>query len=157
MKQFVNIFDLDNTLINSQHRVNKEGDLSNGLDLDYWLEHSTYANVMKDELLPLSELFFEFNKTNFTNIAVTAREMFVADFEFLEMHGLHFHMVLHRENSKELDHVMKEKKLEELFNTGNYIPFLAFDDKNENLEVFEKFGFKCFNAETMNQLLTKSK
>jgi hypothetical protein len=155
MKKLVNVFDLDHTLIDSTHRMNAYGDPSKGIDLEYWLANSNYENVMKDVLLPLSELYFEFNKTNFTNIAVTAREMFASDYEFLETHGLHFHMVLHREDSTELDHVLKEKKLTELFSSGEYIPFLAFDDKNENLEVFEKFGFKCFNAITMNSLISK--
>jgi hypothetical protein len=155
MKHLVNVFDLDCTLIDSTHRINQYGDKTKGVDLEYWIENCTYDKVMNDTLLPLTELFYEFNKTNFTNIAVTAREMFAADYEFLEMHGLHFHMILHRENSTELDHVLKEKKLEELFRSGNYVPFLAFDDKDENLEVFEKFGFKCFNAITMNSLISK--
>lgn len=157
MKKLVNVFDLDCTLIDSSHRFNRFGDISKGLDLEYWFENSTYEKIMQDKLLPLCELFFEFNKTNFTNIAVTAREMVAADFEFLENHGLHFHMVLHREDSKELDHVLKEKKLTELFSSGEYMPFLAFDDKNENLEIFEKFGFKCFNALEMNKILSKAK
>lgn len=154
MKQLVNIFDLDCTLIDSSHRINEFGDPSKGIDIDYWIENSTYETVMKDKLLPLSNLFYEFNKTEFTNIAVTAREMFAADYEYLEKHGLHFHMILHREDSKELDHVLKKKKLQELFDSGNYIPFLAFDDKKSNLDIFEKFGFKCFDALEFNQMIS---
>lgn len=154
MKQLVNIFDLDCTLIDSTHRVNEFGDPSKGIDLNYWLENCTFDMVMKDKLLPLVDLFYEFKKTEFTNIAVTAREMFAADYEFLELHGLHFHMVLHREDSKELDHVLKEKKLQELFDSGDYIPFLAFDDKEENLDIFRKFGFKCFNALELNKSIS---
>jgi len=154
MQQLVNIFDLDCTLIDSSHRINEFGDFTQGIDIDYWIENSTLENVMKDKLLPLVDLFYEFNKTNFTNIAVTAREMFAADYEFLEKHGLHFHMVLHREDSKELDHILKEKKLQELFDSGDYIPFLAFDDKESNLDIFRKFGFKCFNALEMNKQIS---
>lgn len=154
MKQLVNIFDLDCTLIDSSHRINAEGDPSLGVDMDYWLANSTYEKVMQDKLLPLANLFYEMDKTEFTNIAVTAREMFAADFEYLEKHKLHFHMVLHRGDSRELDHVLKEKKLQELFDSGEYIPFLAFDDKEENLRIFEKFGFKCFNALTFNKMIS---
>jgi hypothetical protein len=109
---------------------------------------------MKDKLLPLVDLFMEFKKTDFTNIAVTAREMNMHDFEFLKKHGLEFDVVLHREDSKELDHVLKEQKLEELFATGKYFPFLAFDDKDANLEIFRKFGFKCFNALEFNKQMS---
>lgn len=154
MQQFINIFDLDCTLIDSSHRINEKGDYKLGLDLDYWIKNSTYEMIMKDKLLPLVDLFKEFQKTNFTNIAVTARDMKAADFEFLEKMGLHFHMVLHREDSKELDHVMKEKKIQELFDSGNYIPFLAFDDKDENLVIFEKFGFRCYNALKLNKQIS---
>ena len=156
MKQLVNIFDLDYTLIDSSHRINAAGDYDQGIDFDFWFAHSSYDDIMQDKLLPLADLFYEFNKTEFTNIAVTAREMLAADFEYLEHHGLHFHMVLHREDSKELDHVLKEKKLQELFDSGDYVPFLAFDDKDDNLVVFEKFGFKCFNALEFNKMLTAS-
>lgn len=155
MKQLINIFDLDATLIDSAHRINVDGDKSKGVDLNYWIKNNTRDNILKDSLLPLVNLFNEFKKTNFTNIAVTAREMTDADFEFLDIHGLHFNMVLHRENSLDLDHVLKEKKLQELFLNENYIPFLAFDDKDDNLEVFSKFGFKCFNAIQMNELLSQ--
>lgn len=155
MKQLINIFDLDATLIDSSHRINESGDKLKGVDLNFWIENNTRDNILKDSLLPLVNLFNEFKKTNFTNIAVTARAMTEADFEFLDTHGLHFNMVLHRENSLDLDHVLKEKKLQELFSNEHYIPFLAFDDKNDNLDVFSKFGFKCFNAIEMNELLSQ--
>jgi hypothetical protein len=154
LQQLVNIFDLDCTLIDSSHRINEFGDVSKGIDIDYWIENSTFETVMKDKLLPLADLFYEFDKTQFTNIAVTAREMYAADFEYLEKHNLHFHMVLHREDSRELDHIMKEKKLQELFEQGNYIPFLAFDDKEENLDIFRRFGFQCFNALDFNKRIS---
>lgn len=154
MKRFVNIFDLDCTLIDSSHRLNEFGDVSQGIDLDYWIKNSTYDKIMQDKLLPLVHLFKEFQKTEFTNIAVTAREMLLPDYEFLKMHGLDFTMILHRGSSTELDHVLKEKHLMDLFESGDYLPFLAFDDKPENLEVFEKFGFKCHNALDLNKKLS---
>ena len=153
MQQLVNIFDLDHTLIDSSHRMNKFKDSSYDLDIDYWLENNTHENIMQDRLLPLVELFKEFQKTQFTNIAVTARSLSISDFQYLEKNGLNFHMILHRENSIELDHVLKEKKLQELFDSGKYLPFLALDDKDDNLTIFKKFGFKCFNAIQFNKKL----
>jgi len=151
--QFVNVFDLDCTLIDSSHRINKFGDPKKGLDLDYWIDHSISEFINKDKLLPLVEVFQEFKKTNFSNIAVTAREMTNADYEFLKQHDLHFDMILHREDSVELDHILKSRKLDELFASTNLKPFLAFDDKEENLEIFKKFGFTCINAIEINTIM----
>ena len=152
--RFVNVFDLDFTLIDSEHRYNKYGDANKGLDLDYWLDHSTEKYIMKDKLLPLTKIYFEFKKTNFINIAVTARTMSNADYKFLKENDLHFDMILHRENSQDLDHVLKEKRLDKLFKETDLKPFLAFDDKEENLEIFKKFGFSCMNAVKMNEVLS---
>ncbi len=55
MQQLVNIFDLDHTLIDSSHRMNKFKDSSYDLDIDYWLENNTHENIMQDRLLPLVE------------------------------------------------------------------------------------------------------
>lgn len=111
VNRLVNIFDLDYTLIDSSHRSNAFGDYYRGVDYEYWLQHLSLEDVLKDKLLPLSELLKEFSKTSIANIAVTARQMFAADYEYLKRHDLHFHMVLHREDSRELDHVIKEKNL----------------------------------------------
>lgn len=157
INKLVNIFDLDYTIIDSSHRANKFHDYHKGVDYEFWVQHLSLENVMKDKLLPISELLKEFGKTSFANIAVTARSMYAPDYEYLKRHGLYFHMILHREDSRELDHVIKEKKLTELFENGDYIPFLAFDDKEENLKIFEQFGFKCFNALEFNNKLAGKK
>ncbi len=151
MHRFVNIFDLDCTLIDSSHRINSTGRVEDGFDLNYWIDNATPENIMKDKLLPLVDLLLEFRKTNFTNIAVTAREMSKGDYDFLAKHNLHFDMILHRDNSKELDHVLKDKKLDELFKTTDLKPFLAIDDKEENLEIFAKYGFITINALEINK------
>ena len=151
--RFVNVFDLDCTLIDSSHRINKSGKLEDGLDLDYWTDHSIPEFINKDKLLPLVEVFKEFKKTGFSNIAVTAREMTNADYEFLVANDLHFDMILHREDSQELDHVLKDRKLCDLFSTTDLKPFLAFDDKQDNLDIFKKFGFTCINALDINKVM----
>ena len=152
--RFVNVFDLDCTLIDSSHRINKSGKIEDGVDLDYWIDNCTLENIMKDKLLPLVSVFREFKKTGFTNIAVTAREMTNGDYEFLKEHDLHFDMILHRGDSKELDHVLKEKKLDLLFKDTDLKPFLAFDDKKENLDIFKKFGFTCIDALEINKVMS---
>ena len=155
--RFVNVFDLDCTLIDSSHRINASGNVEDGVDIDFWIDNCSLENIMKDKLLPLVEVFHEFKKTGFTNIAVTAREMTNGDYEYLKKHDLHFDMILHRGDSKELDHILKEKKLDELFKDTDLAPFLAFDDKEENLEIFRKFGFTTINALQINELMSGEK
>ena len=152
--RFVNVFDLDCTLIDSSHRINASGKIEDGVDIDFWVDNASLENIMKDKLLPLVEVFREFKKTGFTNIAVTAREMTNGDYEYLKKHDLHFDMILHRGDSKELDHVLKEKKLDTLFKDTDLAPFLAFDDKQENLDIFKKFGFTCIDALAINKLMS---
>jgi hypothetical protein len=155
MKKLVVAWDLDFTLIDSSHRIKlkENGDI----DLEDWYKTSNDKEmVFKDILLPLSELFYEFQKTGFTQICVTARKMTQTDFDYLKSNGLKFDAVLHRANSLELDEVLKNKKLKEFLEKEGRIPFMAFDDKNENLEVFDKYGFRTFNAIYMNEKLKKS-
>ena len=151
--RFVNVFDLDCTLIDSSHRINSTGNPDDGLDLDYWVDNSTLENIMKDKILPLVDVFHEFSKTNFTNIAVTARNMTEGDYEYLKHHDLHFDMILHRGDSQELDHILKERKLDKLFAESDLKPFLAFDDKEDNLDIFKQFGFTCINALDINKVM----
>jgi hypothetical protein len=110
--------------------------------------------IFKDKFLPLMSVFREFQKTGFTQICVTARDMTEWDFEFLKAHDMNFELILHRENSLELDEILKDKKLQEFFSSKGRIPFQAYDDKNENLEIFDKHGFRTFQASYLNKVMS---
>jgi len=154
MQKLVIAWDLDGTLIDSSHRVK----FNNGVfDMDHWLKyHNDIDTVGKDSLLPLVDLYREFSKSGFTQICVTAREMTEADFIFLEKNNLFFDMILHRGDSHELDSELKSRKLDNFLSAKGRIPFMAFDDKEENLEVFDKYGFRTFQAIYMNEKLKKN-
>lgn len=154
MSKLVVAWDLDGTLIDSSHRATfkENGDFN----LEAWIEDCTKENIFKDSLLPLSDLYFEFKKTGFTQICVTARQMTQHDFDYLKANGLEFDMILHRQNSNELDQVLKDKKLNEYFSQRGYLPFMAFDDKEDNLKIFDKYGFRTFQAIYMNEKLNSS-
>lgn len=150
LDKLVIAWDLDGTLIDSSHRCNiTEGKFN----LNYWIDHSTEEFIMKDKLLPLSDIFYEFQKTGFTQICVTARVLNNADYAFFKKHNLNFKLFLHRENSNDLDSILKSQKLKDLFQFNNYVPFMAYDDKEENLVVFDKYGFRTFQALYMNKKL----
>ena len=71
----------------------------------------------------------------------------------LKANGLMFDEVLHREDSLELDHILKDKLLDNFFKKTFKFKGFAFDDKQQNVEVFKKYGFHTYNAENLNELL----
>lgn len=151
MNRLVIAVDLDGTIIDSSHRTRF---LPNGdFDLAYWVEHSVAEMIDKDRLLPIASVVKEFMKTGFTVIGVTARVMSDADFKFLQKHELTFDLVLHREDSLELDSLLKSRRLQEYFRKSNKLPFIAIDDNQANLEVFDRFGFRTFHAKYLNTKL----
>ena len=154
VRKLVIAWDLDGTLIDSSHRVRftDTGDF----DLDHWKRNCVKEEIFKDSLLPLADVFYEYQKTGFTQICVTARDMTEADFEFLRFHNMNFKMILHRKNSEELDEVLKDQRLKDFFAEEGRIPFQAYDDKNENLEIFDKYGFRTFQAKYLNEVLKKN-
>jgi len=158
MFKWINLFDLDDTIINSKHRskFDKEGNL----DVKHWNQNSTLANIKKDHLI--------FNMTNVLkyfqqrkdcwNVAITSRELEDNDFIFFKTHDIMFNDTLHR-GSSHLDTEYKNRfKLKdyELKNVllTNYIAGynlgFAFDDKPVNLDVFSKHGYRVFNANHIN-------
>ena len=151
MEKLVIAWDLDGTLIDSSHRALVNGEFS----LDFWQKMATPSNIMKDKLLPLYEVFQEFQKTGFTQICVTARVLNQGDFEFFKKHNMNFSLFLQREDSLELDEVLKTKRLKDFFEKEGRLPFQAYDDKPKNLEVFDKWGFRTFNALYLNEVLKK--
>ena len=148
IKRQVIVFDLDHTLIDSSHRQIYIPDGS--LDLDEWRRLSTWDNIKNDSLLPLCHHFFAFKKAGFTILAVTARQMDENDYRFLEEHDLTFDFILERGDSVELDEKLKDGQLHKFLQEEGRIPFLFYDDKDENLIVAEKYGFKGMKSQLSN-------
>lgn len=148
IKRQVIAFDLDHTLIDSSHRHCTHPDGS--FNLQGWIEKSTWEHIQKDVLLPLCHHFWAFKEAGFTVIAVTAREMREPDYRFLRENDLEFDAILERGNSKELDEQLKNGKLREFLSQEGRIPYLFFDDKDENLEVAKKYGFQTMKAQLFN-------
>jgi len=154
LAKLVIAWDLDGTLIDSSHRLRYKE--NNELDLDYWTENSLNMDIVrKDSLLPLVSLFQAYKNAGFTQICVTARDMRENDYRYLSENGLIFDMILHRNDSKDLDNLLKSKKIKDFLTEENRLPFMAFDDKEDNLEVFDSFGFRTFQAIYMNKKLER--
>lgn len=155
MKELVVAFDLDGTIIDATHRGKLLPD--GNYDIEYWIENRTLENIRKDKLLPLINVYREFRKTNHTIICVTARQILEEDLIFFKENDIEFDYILHRKDSLELDEILKDMSLKEFFEEKGLIPYIAFDDKQENLKVFDKYGFRTFNAVYMNKKLEEGK
>jgi FMN phosphatase YigB (HAD superfamily) len=154
MKKLLIIFDLDGTLIDSTHRMLDWNFHSKEECIKYWTTHNIPENCHKDKLLPLVEVYRELRKTQHTIVALTARTLQFWDYEYFKNNDLVFDAILHREDSLELDHIMKENHIQKLLKQ-NYVPYLAFDDLEANLKVMQKYGFITINAKHMNENLRK--
>ena len=147
MNKLVIAWDLDGTLICSQHRQKNKEDGS--FDLDYWIETAEEL-TKEDTLLPLVQVYQAYKDAGFYQVAVTAREMHPWDYDFLKSHGLEFDEILHRDGSTDLDHILKDLLLDGVFAKSDKIPFQAYDDKQDNLDTFDKWGFRTFHATYLN-------
>ena len=81
MKKRVFIFDLDGTVIDSEHRTPR--DAQGKLILKEWFAMATPANIAKDTLLPLASLFRKAKRKHHHIVICTARTLSEADREFL--------------------------------------------------------------------------
>lgn len=140
-------FDLDDTLIDSAHRTRV---VDGKFDLNYWREKSTWEYISQDTLLPLYFDYLNYKRAGYTVIAVTARQMSEDDYRYLDEAGLSFDFILERKDSLELDAVLKDKALQSFFQQQGLVPYLFFDDKDDNLKIAEKYGFRPMKSQFFN-------
>lgn len=104
------IFDLDQTVIDSNHR--RVCNLDGTIDLTHWRENSTPELVFKDSLLPLATQWKRAKAKGAEIVVCTAREMGDADLALLEFHGLEWDAMLSRpEGDRTPDDILKRKLL----------------------------------------------
>jgi len=152
LEHMVIAWDLDWTLFEpNPDRVRFHDDGT--FDLEFWIKGSTFESIIEDKPLPLMDVFHAYQKAGFRQICMTAREISDAEIALFKKHNMIFDEILHREGSKELDHVLKSKRFQEYLQEKNLIPFQFWDDKQENLEVGDRFGFRTFHAGYMNEKL----
>lgn len=163
MKQQITIFDLDKTVIDSDHRTPYNGQ---DLDLAAYRRGQTHANIMKDTLLPLASYMQDMIANGDQVVIVTARRMIKSDYIFLRKHGL---KAVHICSRDQLFKRFDNDTATMIYNLGdaaykwhwfNYLQqrspmaqFTVYDDHNGVLEVAKTFGFKAYNAIDANQML----
>lgn len=95
----VTVFDLDGTVVNSDHRIKTLADGS--VDIPHWRENSTYQKIMRDSELPLANHWRELLKEGKPVIVCTARVMKAADYAWLRQRGLFADLILSREGESD--------------------------------------------------------
>lgn len=140
------VYDLDGTVIDSEHRKLAKADGS--LDLEHWLENNTPEKIALDKLLPLAD---DMRTRQGTIVICTARILQDADYEFLSRHGLRADYVLSRdEGDMRPDEVLKLEKLSALLFELKR-PFRdveMWDDNKKVVAVLQKAGIMCHLVET---------
>ena len=148
------VFDLDGTVINSDHRKVTRSDGS--IDLAHWRENCTREKILQDGLLPLAQSMKNCRLAGYKIIICTARIIQQADLDFLDLHCLHYDAILHRVLGDERpDAILKAELLQKYFN-NDFKNVIMFDD---NLSVIAKMiamGIKCYDATRLNEGLAKN-
>lgn len=170
MKKLI-IFDLDHTVINSEHRINECLDSSGNLDLNtYRRKACTRAQVYTDELLPLADVMLNYIKNGFTVVILTARHCFKHDYDYLKKHGLKTPLILSRNKlykhfsptrAKALytsgDAVYKGAYIDVLKSLYPYHDFVLYDDHQGVLEQARTQGVQAINAIHLNNRIATFK
>ena len=156
------IFDLDGTVIDSDHRKATKSDGS--LDLDHWFENNVPEKVLADSLLPLADSMRQIYAAGHTVIVCTARsiqtpEIQAAHDKFFLDNNIPFHVFLNREpGNMESDATLKVRLLETYFQSLGFSSAreatpIMFDDNLKVITAMMEIGITCFNAIKYNQRL----
>lgn len=148
------IFDLDGTVIDSEHRTPRLPD--GRVDVDAFLAMKTHRLVFKDTLLPLARVMRErFRDPNSTVAVCTSRTMSKADHHYLRFHKLHAHLVLHRDSQDRdtPDGVLKTRLLDPIL--SRFKSVVMFDDNLEVIDAIRALGVRVINSTLHNQRLQK--
>ena len=154
----IKIFDLDGTVIDSTHRQTYREDGT--LSISTWRENNTPELIAQDKLLPLAkQMRTAYNRGDFV-IICTAREIGIADYDFLSLHDLKYNAIVYRTN----DLPDAACKLYGLHNLCRRLKVswarfckasIMYDDNLSVIEGLTAEGIKVYNATTLNKELAQ--
>jgi len=146
------IYDLDGTVIDSNHRKLTKADGT--LDLTHWVENCTPNKIFRDSLLPLARTMRQHIIEGARVIICTSRVMSEADFAFLRLHRLMCNVVLHRSHSdKRADGEYKFAKLTGYLSQQELKGAIMFDDAAEVRSSIRSLGVVVLNPDPINERL----
>ena len=151
------IFDLDATIVDSSHRTPNHPDGT--LNLPLYLELKTREKTMQDTLLPLANFWKSLDLSKTYVVVCTARTWLDFDQDFLDMHGLKAHKILHRAADGSENHSpdakLKNKWLRRVLNLRQFakLPAIMFDDASPVISEMRRNGLTTLNAIKVNQKL----
>jgi|TARA_R110000744_G_C19271305_1_gene552520 hypothetical protein len=149
------IFDLDQTVINSNHRnpCNEDGTLN----LERYFKLKTRVNIFKDTLLPLAKIFKQVKKEGNYIIVATARNIDRDDMDFLTVNDLIPDKLLSRRVTEYSvpDDQLKARKLQQLFNLKQFqnANKIMFDDSKPVITKMRQMGIVTLNSVKVNKRL----
>lgn len=154
----IRVYDLDGTVICSQHRKATLPDGS--LDLDHWIENSTPEKIANDSLLPAVELMRKHWSKGDQIVICTARVLSDADYMFFMENDIPFHSVLSRPQGCTMgDAELKDIQLR-LYAQSIGISWKRFcaiaklyDDNQKVLTRLESIGMAVSDATILNKVM----
>lgn len=146
------IFDLDGTVIDSEHRKLTRADGT--LDLDHWRENCTREKIFRDRLLPLSRIMRQSIRAGNRVIVCTSRVMSGADHHYLRFHHLMPRVLISRDpNDTRADGAFKLAKLTNSFSRAQLNGAVMFDDAESVRAALRPLGIRVIDPEPINKRL----
>lgn len=168
MQRKIHVFDLDQTVVNSDHRVKPLLDSDNNLDLQrYKDEACKHDLIQQDTLLPLATYMQQLLQQGEIVVICTARFMSKSDYIYLRKNGLRTPLVLSRD---QLHKHFPAEMVNKIYNSsdskykgyymdllkakfGNNSDFIIYDDHKGVLAVAREKGFTAIDAIQLNAML----
>ena len=151
MRNKLNIFDLDGTVIDSSHRrqYNPDGTLN----LKAWRACSR-ETIMRDSLLPLARTMRELIASNKMVAICTSRVLGKADWEYLEMHQILPRIIISRtEGDTTPDAEFKTRELKWSFNALTLRQSQMWEDMPDIRASVSKIGIMAIDPAPFNKVL----
>jgi len=146
------IFDLDGTVINSDHRKATKPDGS--LDLEHWFENNKPEKIALDGLFPLIYEMREIYDSGVCVIICTARTLQKADYEYFARNNIPFDYVISRARGDMTpDGELKKAKIAALLQRVQVDAenVEMWDDNESVITAISEIGVKCHDAKKYNK------
>lgn len=163
------VFDLDQTVICSDHRVLPLLDENRNLDLKrYRNEACKHELIQQDSLLPLAHYMQQLLQDGALVAICTARHMSKSDYVYLRKNGLRAPIIFSRDQLAKHFNAKDAKRIYNLSDSqykaayfdlmlskfGRNAEYTVFDDHQGVLSVAKERGFAAIDAVELNRMLT---